>query len=508
MKRVIGSIVVFTLLCSSLVGCGSSTTPSGSKDNASQTEKTGEKDLGKEQKPYTVKVMAPGKYFKEECDAVAALATEILKPKFNTTLELLRSDFGTYDQDLNLSLASGEKLDMFFTYGDKLISSVNNGQLVEIGQYLDKYAPQIKSQISPEDWSCVTIDKGIYAVPANKEKAYAWGYVVVKKIADSLGIDYSKINSEAALEPFLQAMKEKYPGIAPLSSNGGGMDTMTTIDDLGDGFGVLENCKDPNNKKVVNWYATDTYKKIVESRYQWVKKGLIAPDAVTNTDAWADQVMAGKAYSRFTNYKPGIKEEIEKRTQGIEMAVLPMTDAYSTSSSLNILWCVAHNSEKPERTVQVMNEIYTNPKLQNILINGIEGKHWEYKNAEKTLIGYPKDISAQTVTSYRSYTWAWMNEMITPVWEPAKATLWKETDEFNKKAINSPAKGFLWSNESVMNEVTACNNVRAKYKNALDCGSVNPAEALPQFLKELDNAGIGRIIQEKQKQLDKWLAKK
>ena len=98
--------------------------------------------------------------------------------------------------------------------------------------------------------------------------------------------------------------------------------------------------------------------------------------------------------------------------------------------------------------------------------------------------------------------------MITPVWAGNNLTLWEETEEYNQTAIVSPGKGFSWNNASVVNEVTACNNVRNKYANALECGSVDPAVALPQFIKELEEAGVNRIIEEKQKQLDEWLASK
>ena len=45
--------------------------------------------------------------------------------------------------------------------------------------------------------------------------------------------------------------------------------------------------------------------------------------------------------------------------------------------------------------------------------------------------------------------------------------------------------GFTWDNANVLNEVTAVRNVRGKYANALACGSIDPAEALPAFLEEL-----------------------
>lgn len=57
-----------------------------------------------------------------------------------------------------------------------------------------------------------------------------------------------------------------------------------------------------------------------------------------------------------------------------------------------------------------------------------------------------------------------------------------------------------------MNEVTACQNVQQKYTTALSWGTLNPDEALPQFNKELKDAGLDTIIAEVQSQLDAWLS--
>ena len=497
-------------MVASMAACGSSNAAQSGDSlsdttSSETTEVPAEKDWSKQEK-YTVKLMLPGTAKSEDCEEIAKLASEITERKFNTTIEIGRSGFGAYAQEINLMLTSGEKLDMLYNGRDTFVSAVNSGQIVEIGQYLDEYAPEMKKAISAGDWETVTVDGGIYAVPANKEKATAWGFVMNKEVADSTGIDYSQIDTEEELEPLLRKVKEMYPDMYPIVSNGGTMNTMTMFDDLGGDFGVLKDCTDPNNKTVENWYATDEYREIVERRYRWAQEGLIMPDAVVNTDPWGSMVSSGRAFGRFTNVKPGIEAEHAKNA-GVEMVVLPMTEAYTTTTRLDILWYVAHNSEKPERTVQIMNEIYTNPELQNILCNGIEGKHYEYKNAEKTLVGYPEGVSGST-TGYPSYPWAWMNEMITPVWEGADVTLWQETEKFNNEAIASPAKGFSWDNSLVLNEVTACNNVQSKYKNALECGSVDPTTALPAFLKELEEAGINNILAEKQKQLDAWFATK
>lgn len=505
-KKLTAAILALVMAVSMAACSGDNAPPSADPPAApaapGETSAPSEKDWST-QEPYTVKLMLPGVATTEDCAEVSELASEITRAKFNTTIEIGRSGFGTYDQEVNLMLTSGEKLDMLYSGRGTFVSSVNNGQIVEIGQYLDEYAPEMKAAISAEDWETVTVGGGIYAVPANKEKATGWGFVMNKEIADSTGIDYTQIKTEEELEPLLRKVKEMYPDMYPVVSNGGTMDTMTTIDGLGGDYGVL-NATDPNARTVVNKYAEAEYREIVERRYRWGQEGLIMPDAVTNTDPWASLVSSGRAFGRFTNVKPGIEAE-QTKNAGIELVVIPLTEAYTTTTRLDILWYVAHNSEQPERTVQVMNEIYTNPELQNILANGIEGKHYEYKNEEKTLVGYPEGVSGAN-TGYPSYPWAWLNEMITPVWEGSEVTLWEETQQYNADAIASPAKGFSWDNSAVMNEVTACNNVVSKYANALECGSVDPATALPDFLAELEAAGIDAIIAEKQSQLDAWFA--
>ena len=98
--------------------------------------------------------------------------------------------------------------------------------------------------------------------------------------------------------------------------------------------------------------------------------------------------------------------------------------------------------------------------------------------------------------------------MISYIWDGDPEDLWTATDEWNKSAVISPAMGFSWNNSSVLNQVTACTNVKSKYENALVTGSIDPDEAIPQFLQELEDAGVNDIIAEKQRQLDEYLANK
>lgn len=399
-------------------------------------------------------------------------------------------------------MASSEKLDLMYEYCGNVTSAISSGQILPITDYLDSYGSDMKSEISESDWKCVTFNGNIYGVPSNKEKATGWGFAMNKEMADATGIDYSSIKTEEELEPLLEKVKEMYPDVYPIVSHVGSMSLMANSDDLGGDIGSLESVSS-DSTEVINYYATDKYMNEIKLRYDWAQKGLIMPDASTSTEMANSLIGSGKGFGRFTNTKPGIEQEIEKES-GKEIVVLDLVEPYTTTTRVDIVWYVPHNSDKPERAVQVLNEIYTNPDLANILINGLEGTHYEFTDKDNGVINYPDGVTASN-TGYTSLPWAWPNEAISYVWEGNDPDIWDQTQEFNNNAVVSPAKGFAWDNTDVQNEVTACANVTAKYGPALECGSLDPETTIPKFLDELKAAGADTIIAEKQRQLDDWL---
>lgn len=494
-KKAMALLLVSVMAGSMLAGCGSDNA-SSSNDGSSKSADSSNQDS------YTVKILAPGDASTDDCAKISEAASKITEEKFNTKVELTRVGFGSYDQQVNLTLASSEKLDLMYEYCGNVTSAISSGQIVPITDYLDSYGSDMKSQISDSDWKCVTFNGDIYGVPANKEKATGWGFAMNKEMADATGIDYSSIKTEEELEPLLEKVKEMYPDVYPIVSNNGSTSLMTDQDDLGGDIGSLESASG-DNTTVINYYGTDEYMNEMKLRYDWAQKGLIMPDASTSTENANSLIGAGKGFGRFTNTKPGIEKEMEKEV-GKEVVVLEMVKPYTTTTRVDIVWYVPHNSEKPERAVQVLNEIYTNPDLSNLFINGLEGKHYEFVDKEKGIVNYPEGVNASN-TGYTSLPWAWPNETISYIWEGLDSDIWDQIQEFNKDATVSPAKGFAWDNTEVQNEVTACANVVAKYGPALECGSLDPETTIPKFLDELKAAGADTIIAEKQKQLDAWL---
>ncbi|MDD3279316.1 MAG: ABC transporter substrate-binding protein [Lachnospiraceae bacterium] len=514
MKRKAALFMALAVTASLFTGCGgnakgtqqaasdsSEKTTSSSGVTASSTEGSGSGEA-----PYVCKIVCVGDASSEACQEVAEKASEITMEKFNTKIDLVRLGYGSFVNEVNLMLSSGEKLDLIPSFGISAMTAANTGQILELTDLIKEYGQGIDEVVTDSEWACVTFGDGIYAVPNNKEKAQGFGVVMRKDMLDAVDYDLDTIKTEADLEPLFEKIKEAYPDTYPIVSDNGQMGYhMIERDDIGGDYGVIMHSTETDKTEVVNYFATEEYKDMAQRHYEWAQKGLIMPDATNNTQNAYDLIAAGKGFAYYTNTKPGIEAEWGRKV-GKEMQVLELVSPFRTTSGVANQWFIAHQSEQPDKAMQVLNEIYTNPELSDLLINGIEGEHY-VKDAAKGILTYPDGVDASN-TTYSSVAWVWPNELISTPWETDGAAIWSDTDAFNKSAKESIALGFAWDNSNVLNEVTACNNVKAKYENALNCGTLDPEVTIPKMLSELKDAGVEEVIAEKQKQVDAWMQTK
>ena len=228
------------------------------------------------------------------------------------------------------------------------------------------------------------------------------------------------------------------------------------------------------------------------------------PDAASNTSSIEQLLGAGAGFGGFVPSKPGavLQASREASTELLQSEIVP---AVSTTGMVACPYVIASSSENPAKAMQALNLMYTNYDVSTAFIYGIEGKHYQYVDKEHHVVDYADGVTTEN-TGYSVFGWAWPNQQVGAIWNGDDFDIWEQLSSFNTGAAASPAKGFVWNNEAVLNEITACENVASRYKNGLECGMLDPAETLPKFNQELKDAGIETIIAEKQRQLDEWLA--
>ena len=157
--------------------------------------------------------------------------------------------------------------------------------------------------------------------------------------------------------------------------------------------------------------------------------------------------------------------------------------------------------------LKFLNLLYSDPDVLNILDWGIEGVHYERVPDTDTLIRYPEGVTSDNDGYGLNQGWSFGNQLISYAWETVGTDdYYEEMKAFNESAVTSKAVGFIFDSSPVKSEVAALDSVLAEYRLGLENGELDPEEYLPKFQQALREAGIEKVIAEKQRQLDAWVA--
>lgn len=508
MKRLLASMLLMVMVLSLITACGSANkNNSGSEDNNKEAAAGDlrEKDLVK----LNIVMMSTNK---DDKDEVIEAINKITREKLNIEVDITFIAYGNYVQQTTMMLSSGKGVDILPVYMTPLATVANNGQIIPLTKLLDKYGQDLVKAIGPDYLESGRVGDDIYGITTGRDLAKAYGFQMRKDLADKYDIDYANIKTLDQLEEALMTIHKNEPNIIPVVPPNGELVRNWGWDTFGDdmtNLGVLMNFG--KELEVVNLYETDFYKNFVTRMNRWYKNGLIMKDAINNTEITGTLLKAGTAFGGFANLKPGFDVQ-ESRNYGLDIVVSEIVPAYSTTSDVQMTtWAISNGSKKPEAAMKLLNLMYTDPEIVNLMIYGIEGKHYvkvgDASNGQ-SIIDYPEGLDGSN-TGYRpNGGWMWPNQTIGHVWNGNPADYWEAQTKFNDTAVRSSAYGFTFDSSPVRNQMTACTNVVAKYHDALMTGMLNPEETLPIFQKELKAAGIDDIIKEKQAQLDKWAASK
>ena len=174
----------------------------------------------------------------------------------------------------------------------------------------------------------------------------------------------------------------------------------------------------------------------------------------------------------------------------------------SSSFVGNFVWCIGFTTVDEVASMQLLNELYTNPDLSRLIVWGREGEEWV--ETEDGHLTFPEGITSENSAYYHGAGYAMPNQFIAGVWEGNDLDMWEQMEEFNNNALTSKALGFTFDNSSVINEYTALVNVYNEYQKQLEYGFLNPDEGIPEMVERLKDAGLDKYIAEKQAQLDAW----
>jgi putative aldouronate transport system substrate-binding protein len=493
-------LLAFSVVLTGCTGNNGATTNNG---NAVPASSTNNKETNEELKPYEISLFYPGTPQKD-VEVVEAEVNKYLKDKINATLQINAIDWGQWDNKLNLMVNANEKADIIFTAAwQNYTVNVARGAFLPVNDLLEKHGKNILENLDPAFILGSKIEGKNYGVPTNKELAATRGVLIREDLVKKHNIDLSNVKTWTDLEPILKTIKENEPDVTPFfisNSTGNGILDNLDWDYLGDATvpGVVR--KIGSDTTVYNALETPEYLEAAALIRKWYQAGYVNSDAATSTVFPRDQAKTGKVFMWTDGLKPG-KDAEEEGYVGFDLTQVELTEpTITTGDASGSMLAISRTSEDPERAMMFLNLLHSDKYLNNLINFGIEGTHYEKVSDEIKKPG-PKNKDYNP-----GAMWQLGNQFLNYLGDHEDPKKWEKFKDFNSRGVKSPALGFAFNSEPVKNEIAACRNVSEQYDPALTSGAVDPDQVIPEYLAKLKASGIDKIIAEKQRQLDAFLA--
>lgn len=524
-KKVLSMILTVAVVAGMLVGCGEQPAAADSGKNASG-ETTGE--AASDLDPVTLKWYLHGSNVTDDSE-VLAKANEYLQEKLNVTLEPIWGTWGDFDQNAVLALQGNDDVDIYFTCswsGDEYNKFAKDGYWVRLddpkNNLIEKYAPDLWALLPEVLTNGAKVNGaegyGVYAVPGYKDIATQNCWDVNVDLLEKYGYTIDDIKGKSYYEfgDILKTVKEgEGPDFYPLLVEGAVLERMVTnsIIVTGDSgtCNVLSYYLNPNDvaaegaygNKILSKFETEEFKKFVEQTREYFEAGYIDPvmgNANQANDARTAKQLEGAYLIGTQSYSLGYELQASQERK-IHVEMVPCTEPYvDTTSSQGAMMAISTASKNPERAMMFLNLLNTDPYLMTLLNYGVEGTHY---NLEDDMVVF---------TDKRGDYTPWTNGMgnvtiLTPTKDQG-ADFWDGFKSYYGAAKEIPVLGWAFQQDNVQNEMAALANVAAEYALALETGTVDPAEKLPEFIKKLKENGMDKVVEEANRQLEAFLSAK
>ena len=456
-----------------------------------------------------------------DTDLVEEAINKITREKADLEVNLNIVEMASYITQVNLYMSAGTQIDLMVTLpgGPAHFNSMTSlNQLQDITDLLPEYAPDVLPQL-PEGWlDATTLNGRIYAVPTLNDKSGRFAFACRTDLLEEAGVDPATVKTADDIRDLCLKVKEKHPEMKNIIASGAHKilagaylindnGEFIRYDGLGDGDNQLINVIDGDGSTIHNTYEREEYIHTCEVLKEWHDLGLISKDAPIFGGAAEETISMGDGFGLFQTYADGTVLS-SSSSCGHDMTIIYLLDKslIMTGGLRQFTWAVPTTAQEPEAALRLLNLLYTDPDVVNLITWGIEGKH--YQVLEDGTIDYMDGENANTCTYYVGWPFLGNNFL--------DGVLVRSGNDPDLPAIRYAANhnadvtefnGFGFNVDDMTNEITTITSIVEEYRPSMACGQYTE-ERYNEFVQKLKDAGADDYIAKIQEQLDAWLAAK
>jgi putative aldouronate transport system substrate-binding protein len=460
--------------------------------------------------PYEVSITYFGKPQKDDA-LIQEKLNEYLKEKINATVSLQPLASSDYKKKTELMMNTGEKMDLVFTASWlDYFSNVTKGAFLELDELIEKHGQEMKKQLHPLFLEAPRHKGKLYAIPTNKEITQGKAFTYRKDIVDKYNIPITSIKTMADLDPWFEKMKKSEPEMINhhVAGGPGGFmmyETNSNYRPVGPTPGKLPmflldyKATDMKVKSILDPEIVKLHKDEYELYRKYYEKGYINADAATTTANILDLRKQGKIWLQPTVWKPGADIEMKLGDNYDWVSHVIEEPIVTTDLAAGSMFSISRTSKDPERAMMVLNYLHTDPYVVNLFVNGIEGKHYKKVGANRI------EPIANSGYGETALFWVIGNQFLNYLKPGQPDDLYENWKKFNNEAKRFPLIGFVFDDTKVKNEIAQLTSIVGEYKVIGTGAAPNPMPLLEERNAKLKAAGLDKVKDELQAQIDSWL---
>ncbi len=393
-------------------------------------------------------------------------------------------------------------VDITNMYFDAYQKNKKKNLLLNMKEYL-KEAPALTAVLKEKVQLPMKEQQGVYGIPKPLSDLHGDGVILNREYVEKYQMDVSKIHEPEDMEPLFEIIKKEEPEVIPwaLEKSGNAVLEREVVGDLLDG--CLSSIKyGADEEQVYNLYESKDYEKQIMRAKRWQEKGYLAKNIRTEVETGRNQVIVGDAFAAECVIKPD-ENQYDESIYGDKIIIkaFDRKPVLNTRDDWVLVWSIYSETEYPREAVQVLNLLYEDREVLDLILYGIEGLHYEV--LPDGSLDFPEGVTYENVGYKNNSKWKY-NTPKADIWNGMSNNLAKEMEEMRQEAILSNAYGFWLEEEKISVNLNRIGEIVNEYTPKLKTGQCDTEDYLVLFQQKLREAGAAQLVKEVQKQFDDW----
>lgn len=428
-------------------------------------------------------------------------ANKIIQKEIGVKLKFEFIDSGAWDSKINAMIVAGEEFDLILDMGASFVNNVRKNAYLDVKDYVERFGSDIITKLDDFAWKAVDFDGKYYGIPSQTFYVPYSSFAFKKDLTDKYDFEYSDVDSYDKLEPFLKLIRDNEVGMYPMvAAATADFPQPQSTEYLRTDMDYIT--YDRINDQFIPDYESPHSIERYRCAYDFFNKDYIAKDASSKNEVTAE-IKSGK-YAVFPGRRSATKTSNLYGFECVESE--PTYGSISANNISNSITAVSRTSSHPEKAVELLNLIWKDSYLSNLLAYGIE-------NMDYTVVSEnDSDYFSIVTNSGNNVKWSVWHNWLGPLWDQwdspwnSRESL-EEMKKLNESAPVSPILGFRPNLDEFTTELAVLGAIYAETRPILNTGSMPDFDRYISIVTErYKEAGIDSLIAEIERQYDEWKA--